>query len=129
MNWYADATPEQEKWTPSTLALSATNFMQEVAAHSLVIVHFWAAWNHIDRTMDAALQELIPLYSTQIQLCSFNVDLDQTGSFCRACGALNVPALGCFIKGRHYETSIGLRPATELNNLFQKWLDEAEKVG
>lgn len=129
MNWYPDAAPEWEEWTPSTFALNNTNFASEVAAHSLVIVHFWAVWNHIDRPMDVSLQELIPLYSTQIQFRSFDMDLDQEGKIGLAYDVLNVPALGCFIEGRHHETSIGLRPTKELADLLAKWISEAAEVG
>lgn len=88
-----------------------------------LVIHFWASWNAVDRTMDTTLVQLIPQFKDDIEFRS--VDVDRTGfrEMCVDAGILNVPALGFYQSGNHMQTLIGLRLPNDLKTIIQSWLE------
>ncbi len=37
------------RWNPGTPAETAANLPAVLAGHPVVVIHFWAAWNGVDR--------------------------------------------------------------------------------
>ena len=61
----------------------------------------------IDREMDKRIVALITEYGNRI--CFRSCDIDRTDNRRFIHGLGNVPALGCFIRGKWYKTLVGLR--------------------
>jgi thioredoxin-like negative regulator of GroEL len=101
--------------------VNAASFHELVASHPIVIIHFWADWNLIDRTMDSVLANLRPKFIEQIDFFSFDTSQEKGSDICRQCNILNLPALVCFINGQLQETFTGLRTEQELEEKFSAW--------
>jgi len=110
-----------ENWTPTTEPFKADNFQKIITGHHVVVVHFWADWNLIDRKMDLILKNLRPRFAEEIAFYSFDTMPEAGWVICRQCNILNLPALVCFINGQLHETLIGLRPQEELEAKFAAW--------
>lgn len=113
-------------WRPQSQAIELATLHEELARHPLVVVHFWAAWNLHDRTMDEILQGLAPRYTGRVEFRSFDVDIAGGNDFCRDCRISNVPALAAFVRGVWRDTLIGLRPQRELEARLRAWIIAAE---
>ena len=57
-------------------------------------------------------------FEGRITFRSADVDDPGLASFCRECEVVNVPALGCFVKGRRVKTMVGSRPMNVLRAEF-----------
>src|SRR5689334_11618846 len=84
------------EWSPSTEPVTAAN----VAAAPVVVLHYWAVWDLTDRKMDERLAALREEYSDRIAFRSCDVDRAENKPFIQ--GIANIPALGCFIRGKWF---------------------------
>ena len=117
--------PAAEHWNPLTPAFDVTR--SEIIFHQnrIVVIHFWAKWNPIDREMDAVIQDLRPLYQNKIAIYSLDVDPETNWKLPRECRIINVPALGCFVNGKLLETNTGFVSKEQLMRLFDRWITAA----
>jgi thioredoxin-like negative regulator of GroEL len=105
--------------------VTGATFSEVLAAHPVVVVHFWAAWNQTDRAMDALLQRVRPEFANRIEFRSCDIDdLDSVPIISKA-RVLNIPTLACFIRGRHHETRVGLRSEQDLGTKLASWSEPA----
>lgn len=115
------ASVDPQPWSPSTQPVTGATFAEVLASYPVVVVHFWAVWNQPDRVMDALLQQLRPEFANRIEFRSCDIDdLDAVPIISRA-RVLNIPTLACFIRGRHHETRVGLRPEQDLRTKLTAW--------
>jgi thioredoxin-like negative regulator of GroEL len=96
-----------------------------LAAHPVVVVHFWAAWNGVDRWFDPQFRTVREEFAGRIEFRSADVDDPGLNDVCRECEVVNVPALVCCVRGRRVETIIGARPAEELRARFRRLVEQA----
>jgi thioredoxin-like negative regulator of GroEL len=118
---FYDKIESMENWKPTTEAVNTDSFQKVTAANQIVVIHFWADWNLIDRKMDSVLANLRPKFAGQIGFYAFDTTPEENWDICRQCNILNLPALVCFINGQLHETLIGLRPEEELEAKFAAW--------
>src|SRR5688500_8206034 len=99
-----------EGWRPSSPPVTAADLPVVLAGNPVVVVHFWAAWNCVDRLFDPKLANVRGEFEGRIAFRSADVDDPDLASFCRECEVVNVPALGCFVVGKRVKTIIGSIP-------------------
>ena len=102
-------------WKPDSSPL-----VQEDFRHEFLVIHFWASWNGIDRTMNQELAEIRKTASPKIQFRSVDVGEPSHRELCIQAKILNVPSLAFYQFGEHKKTSTGLRSSKEITN----WLTE-----
>jgi hypothetical protein len=107
------------QWSPSTPPVTAADF----SAGPILVLHYWAVWDLIDRAMDGRLGMLREEYRDRICFRSCDVDRAENNSYIQ--GVENVPALGCFICGKWFQSLIGLRSVEELRLVFDGWVAAA----
>src|SRR4051794_26417561 len=110
---------QNQDWRPSTPPVCDADF----DACPIVVVHYWAIWNLHDRDMDQRLLAVRDSYADRICFRSCDVDQRENQRFIHKLG--NIPALGCFIRGKFCESLIGLRAEDEFRSQFDKWLADA----
>ena len=116
------------EWQPSSPGIEDPSSLNDLLSRrSVVVVHFWAPWNGYDIVMDERLQALMPDYADRIALVSINFDNPHMVYLFRECNVLNLPALACFVEGRHSDTLIGMRSEEALAELLDKWAYGAER--
>ena len=99
-----------EGWRPGTVPLTVADVADLIPNHKVVVVHFWARWNGVDRQFASVLDAVRPEFEGRITFRSADVDDPELATFCRECEVVNVPALGCFVDGRRVKTIVGSRP-------------------
>jgi thioredoxin-like negative regulator of GroEL len=99
---------KEVEWKPSTAEVLPDTFGKVIAAHDVVVFHFWASWNAYDVTMDQMLGEIANDYSDQIFIGSIDTDNQENWARCKELRILNLPAIATFVKGKHFETVMGL---------------------
>ncbi|MDM4019488.1 thioredoxin family protein [Roseiconus lacunae] len=104
-------------WTPSTPPLTSG----ETAAANLVI-HFWAPWNAHDRTFDQDFQLVVQRMQSRVLFRSMNVDLPSCADVFTKNDVLNVPSLAFYNNGIRSHTTVGVRPASEIESEVKTWL-------
>lgn len=110
-----------EPWQPVSPALSAASFHPTLAPIALAVVHFWAVWDHLDRTLDARLQSLRPQFEPPFRFFSFDTDPEANWPICREFQPL-VPVLICFRYGKQLgEKKRGLRDEAALATILEDW--------
>ena len=107
-----------EGWTPNTPPIRAADRLSVLADNTVVIIHFWAAWNGVDRLFAPVLEGVWSDFEGRIAFRSADVDDVDLVEFCRECKVVNVPALGCFVGGQRVKTIVGCRPAEILRAEF-----------
>ncbi|CEF48419.1 unnamed protein product [uncultured bacterium] len=113
-----------EGWRPGTVALTVADVTDLIPNHKVVVVHFWARWNGVDRQFASVLDAIRPQFESRITFRSADVDDPELASSCRECEVVNVPALGCFVDGRRVKTIVGSRPTSVLRAEFAVLLGE-----
>jgi thioredoxin-like negative regulator of GroEL len=104
---------------PTTPAVTADDFQ----ACPVLVLHYWAEWNLHDRAMDKRVATLLEQYAGRVSFRSCDIDRVENLSYIR--GIANIPALGCFIRGKWFKSILGLRPENELRSLFDSWIKAA----
>ena len=112
-------------WQPSTTKVLPDEFGEVIAGHSVVIFHFYAAWNRYDVIMDQLLCEIGDTYKDHIFIGSIDTDDQENCEKCKELRILNLPAIAAFVNGEHFETIIGLLSKESLNTKVQKWSNTA----
>jgi thioredoxin 1 len=115
-----------EGWRPGTPPLTAADVTATLAGHPVLVVHFWAPWNGVDRLFSPVLDAVRPEFEGRIAFRSADVDDAGLVAFCEACGVVNVPALACFVGGRRVRTVVGSRPAGVLRSELAALLGGAQ---
>ena len=115
----------QPEWRPSSQPLDVATLLEALAHHPVVVLHFWADWNRIDRQFDEQLQAVRGEFTDRIYFGSIDTDDPRHQEFIRQCQVGNLPAFACFIRGKPAGTVVGYRPAEELRRRFAVWLAEA----
>jgi thioredoxin-like negative regulator of GroEL len=115
----ADASSNLD-WSPGTDPVVPEDFN----ACPVRVLHYWAIWNLHDREMDRRLAALRHEYGDRI--CFRSCDIDRAVNKSSVRGIANIPALGCFVRGKWHESLIGLRPVEELRSVFDGWLAAAD---
>jgi thioredoxin-like negative regulator of GroEL len=118
----------QPEWRPSSQPLDASSLPEALARHPVVLLHFWAAWNRVDRLFDEQLQAVRDEFAGRIFFGAIDADDPEQQEFIRRCQVGNLPAFACFIRGERAGTVVGSRPAAELRERFAGWLDEAGRT-
>ena len=76
-----------------------------------------------DRAMDDLLLPLQHEYAGRICFRSCDVDRAENQRFVH--GIANIPALGCFIRGKWFKSVVGMRSATQLHSTCDQLLAAA----
>ena len=105
-------------WRPGTVPLTAADLPDVLAAHPVVVVHFWAPWNGVDRLFAPVLDSVRPEFEGLIEFRSADVDDEGLSGFCQECGVVNVPAIAGFAGGRRVRLIVGSLPAESLRAEF-----------
>jgi hypothetical protein len=74
--------------------------------------------------MDKRLAILRVEYPDRLCIRSCDTDRAENQPFIQ--GIANIPALGCFIRGKWFKSLIGLRSVEELRSVFDGWLAAAD---
>ncbi len=92
-------------WRPSTKEISDPQWFASPPVRDFV-VHVWADWNDIDRSMDALLA------TSEISRFVFSLDTEREHfwPFLREAQVINVPALLVFRNGTYLRTIQNQRP-------------------
>lgn len=108
---------------PSSQTVTSASFSAICSNNSVVVVHFWAAWNGADPVMDKRLQEIRHLLPDSTQITSCNIDDPACFDLAKSAGVLNVPWLSAFVGGVYRGSICGLREsdvlARELNAIIK----------
>lgn len=110
-------------WTPNAPAITPVEVPAVIGRHPVVVIHFWAVWNNHDRRMNTILKwERIGLGG---RIAFFSLDMDlftaENADLLHELRVLNIPALACFIHGRHHATAIGMRPGRGIREMLREW--------
>lgn len=76
--------------------------------------------------MDEALREIETEHQDHAFFGAVDADCEGHWQKCRELRVLNLPALACFINGKHVETVIGVRSKKYLSNKIKEWLIAAQ---
>ena len=114
-----------EGWRPSSPPVSAADLSAVLTGNPVVIIHFWAAWNGVDRLFDPKLANVRAEFEGRIEFRSADVSDPDLVWFCRECEVVNVPALGCFVDGERVKTIIGAIPEDNLRAAFRSLLPQS----
>ncbi len=109
-------------WSPSTVPVVERDFDE----YQILVLHYWAAWDKIDREMDKLLATLREEYVGRICFRSCDVDRAENQAFINEIA--NIPALGCFIGGKWFNNLIGLRSVDELRSMIEAWMWVADTL-
>ena len=108
---YSDATVPvlpQEDWQPT------------LAAHAIVVVHFWVSWSPPDLAMSKVIQQVRPDFA---EITFFYVDIAGDGAkLANHFGAFQTPVLVCFLNGQEHARSLGFLNAELLRAKLREWL-------
>jgi hypothetical protein len=63
-----------EPWQPSAPTIAVAELESLIATTPALVIHCWAIWNGADRMIDRSWREVLPKWSDEIILRSFDVD-------------------------------------------------------
>src|SRR4051794_37485029 len=72
-----------EGWRPGTVPLTVAEVADLIPNHKVVVVHFWARWNGVDRQFASVLDAVRPEFEGRITFRS--ADVDDPGSERKSC--------------------------------------------
>jgi thioredoxin 1 len=103
------------------LKLTDTDFVEQVKAHPLVLVDFWAEWCPPCRMIAPVLEELAGEYSDRLVVGKLNVDENrQTAA---RFGIRSIPTLLFFRDGAKVDQVIGAHPKATLRAKIEQLLN------
>ena len=108
-------------WELENPKLTADNFWAEVAAHPIVVVHFWATWNQSDRMMDGVTQNVRPEFEA-ISFFAFDSGPEESWDILHHLGIYSLPTLICFLNGQEHARSVGYLNPKLLRAKLREWL-------
>jgi thioredoxin-like negative regulator of GroEL len=118
----------EPEWRPSSQPLNAASLPEALAHYPVVVLHFWAAWNRVDRLFDDRPRAIRDEFAGRIVFGAIDADDPGHQEFIRHCHVGNLPAFACFIRGERAGTVVGSRPVKELRRQFVAWLAEADSA-
>ena len=116
------------RWQPAYRPLTPAEAAAVADTGGLLVVHFWAMWNGVDRRYNPALMPVRDHYAGRAVFRSVDVDDPAFGPLMRPCGVVNVPMVAGLVGGACVESLVGLRPAAELAARVGKWVRGARPV-
>ena len=111
--------PHEQPWNPRTPPV----IPDDLQPCPILVLHYWAGWNLHDRAMDDLLLPLQREYADRICFRSCDVDLAENQPFIH--GIANIPALGCFIRGKWFKSVVGMHSPTQLHSTCDQLLAAA----
>ena len=109
-------------YSPAWPSVTTESFATDYATASVVIVHFWAAWNGYDAVMEDRLQAAATRLPNGTHILACDVDDAQCLDLAKKAGVLNVPWLAVYVEGKLHGHICGLRDtdslADELNAII-----------
>lgn len=105
---------------PTTPPLPIADRQAFLAAREIVVVHFWAEWNHIDRQMDQNLKPVREKWEPQVCFVSCDTDDPDNLAFVKAAGVVSLPLLVIYVRGEKEEQIVGVRPAEMIDEILQQ---------
>jgi thioredoxin 1 len=113
-----------QPWQPDSPSVTAAELPALLTEEPVVVIHFWAAWNGVERQFEPRFALLRREFEQRIAFRSADVDDPELQEFCRDSEVVNVPALGCFVRGRRIKTIVGARSDDELRLEFTRLIAE-----
>lgn len=95
-----------------TIAVTETNFADEVERDGLVLVYFWATWCGPCRIVAPIVDDIAAEYSDRIVVGKVDVDANQ--ELATRFGIRSIPTLMLFRDGEPVETVVGAVPRAVL---------------
>ncbi|PQO47633.1 thioredoxin family protein [Blastopirellula marina] len=104
---------------PTTPPLPIADRQAFLAAREIVVVHFWAEWNHIDRQMDQNLKSVREKWEPQV--CFVSCDTDDPGNlgFAKETAVINLPFLAIYVRGERVEQITGVRSSETIDEILE----------
>lgn len=85
-----------------------------------VLVDFWAAWCGPCKAIAPTLEELAKDYGDKVRIVK--VDVDSNQALAGQYGIRSIPALMVFKNGEKVDSTVGMQPKAQLENLINKHL-------
>ena len=101
-------------WRPDSPSVDADAFAALLRESSVVAIHFWAAWNGIDRTFDQWMRPIREEFAGRVAFRSMDTDSSDGGQVAKDARVLSLPALGVWVRGHRHSTIIGCRRPEEV---------------
>ena len=110
---------------PSTPPVTSATIEDVLAAHPMVVIHFWAEWNGVDPPMDQSIREIQPDFHPSVYFVSCNIDAPENVDLCNRCNVVNIPFLAVFVGGEQRRGVMGLRSPDELFSELEERLSDS----
>ena len=95
--------------------LTHASFAEFVRSNRFAVIHFWAAWNGYDATMEDILERQIPAEVQElIAFARVDTDRGENQETCRQLQLRNLPSLALYRSGALIEIVTGLREPDEI---------------
>ncbi len=104
-------------FVPASPPVISNSIQSVLDSHSVVLIHFWAAWNGADPPMDSQLALATKKLPFAVHVASCNIDDPQCLDLCKRCGVVNIPYVGVFVDGELRPGIMGLRGADQIATL------------
>lgn len=101
-------------WKPTNPSVTAANFEAVCAAHQNVAIHFWAAWNGVDRPFDQAIRNLPSEILALVHFMSCHIDDPQNEPLWKRLSIATIPSLAIVVNGKLDGLIVGMRTSDEL---------------
>jgi thiol-disulfide isomerase/thioredoxin len=117
-----------KRWEPAYRPLALAEVSGVAAAGGLLVVHFWAPWNGVDRQYNPALVPVREHFGGRAVFRSADVDEPAYAPLLHQWPVINVPTVAGLVAGACVETVVGLLPAAELATRVGAWVRRARQV-
>jgi thioredoxin 1 len=108
---------------PQIVTLTDGDFDQQVKAHPLVLVDFWAEWCGPCRMIAPLLDELAGEYAGRVVIGKVNVD--QNGQTAARFGVRSIPTLLFMKNGSRVDQIVGAKPKKDIKDKIEQHLSGA----
>jgi thioredoxin-like negative regulator of GroEL len=101
-------------FVPKTPPVTSASIASVMDAHTVVVIHFWAAWNGADPPMDERLASITGRLPFKTHFTSCNVDDPECVDLCKRCGVANIPYLAVIVDGELRPGIMGLHDVDDI---------------
>jgi len=108
---------------PQIVTLTDADFDQQVKAHPLVVVDFWAEWCGPCRMIAPVLDELAGEYAGRVVVGKVNVD--ENGQTAARFGVRSIPTLLFMKQGVQVDQIVGAKPKKDIKDKIEQHLGGA----